>query len=68
MSGKTKCGMSKKMEYFSATLTSEGLKLIPIVWQNQSLIHVTAWTNLKEVILSEKSQSPKDMCWMTSLM
>ena len=31
MSGKTKCGMSKKMEYFSATLTSEGLKLIPIV-------------------------------------
>ena len=52
MSGKTKCSMSKKKkkkEYFSATR------------QNKSLIHVTTWKNLKEIILSEKSQLPKDI-------
>lgn len=27
----------------------------------QSLIHVTTWKNLKEIILSEKSQLPKDI-------
>ena len=39
----------KKKEYFSATR------------QNKSLIHVTTWKNLKEIILSEKSQLPKDI-------
>ena len=43
------CQKKKKKEYFSATR------------QNKSLIHVTTWKNLKEIILSEKSQLPKDI-------
>lgn len=44
MNGKTKCGISKAMEYFSA------------ISKNEKLTKATTWINLASIIISEKTR------------